>query len=241
MAVSARQASQPAEPLPAYSARRPNGARILRNLALLLVVAACAALLIRACVAHVDWVPTSSMQPTMFPNERIVSESLSQHLAGVQRGQVIVFAEPDDWSAPPTAQQSVVHRSLTWIGIAAPASGTVLVERVIGVGGDHVACCDAQGHIVLNGVPLIEPYVNGRTDQVRFSVDVPNNGLFVLGDNRGSSADSRYHLSQNAGSVTASSVQGHVVAILWPAARASIVSTPSLFANPAIAAGSGMQ
>ncbi|MGA0208385.1 MAG: signal peptidase I, partial [Candidatus Nanopelagicales bacterium] len=113
-------------------------------------------------------------------------------------------------------------------------SGDHLVKRVNGIGGDRVACCDADGRIVVNGVPLDEDYIIGPTDQVRFDVTVPEGGLFVLGDNRGDSRDSRYHLEDHDGAVPVANTVGRVVLVLWPFDRLAIETIPSIFGNPAL-------
>ena len=93
-----------------------------------------------------------------------------------------------------------------------------LLAGVIGVGGDHVRCCSTDGRIVLNGVPLTEPYIKpgDTTDDVRFDVVVPEDRVFVMGDNRNASADSRYHLNDNQGTVPEENVVGRVVLTVWP-------------------------
>jgi signal peptidase I len=108
-------------------------------------------------------------------------------------------------------------------------TGNDLVKRVIALGGDRVACCDSSGRIVLNGVPLDEEYIIGPTDQVRFDVEVPVGNMFVLGDNRGDSRDSRYHLNESDGSVPVDSIVGRVFLVVWPFDRASFVPIPSIF------------
>ena len=107
------------------------------------------------------------------------------------------------------------------IGIVPANSGNDLVKRVIGVGGDKVECCDPQGRIMLNGVGIDENYVkDGSTsDQVTFSVLVPENHIFVMGDNRGNSEDSRFHLDKNNGMVPESEVIGRVSLKVWPISR----------------------
>jgi signal peptidase I len=111
-----------------------------------------------------------------------------------------------------------------------------LVKRAIGIGGDNVKCCDAGGRIVLNGVPLVEPYLKppGSTDQVQFNITVPQGRVFVMGDNRGDSSDSRYHLTEENGTVPLTNIVGRVVYVIWPVANWSGAAIPDLFNNPAL-------
>jgi len=122
------------------------------------------------------------------------------------------------------------------------SSGDDLVKRVIGIAGDHVVCCNAQGQIVLNGVGLVEPYIksgNG-TDQVPFDIVVPPDSVFVMGDNRGSSADSRYHLQVNNGTVPIGNIVGRVVLKVWPLSQFGPLTIPDVpFGNPALNNQSG--
>jgi len=106
-----------------------------------------------------------------------------------------------------------------------------VVKRVIAVSGDRIQCCDANGRIIVNGVALDEPYIIGPTDQVRFDVTVGPEAMFVMGDNRGNSRDSRYHLDMDSGAVPVKNVVGRVMAILWPLSRIASVPVPNSFAQ----------
>jgi len=108
-------------------------------------------------------------------------------------------------------------------------SGQELVKRVIAVSGDRIQCCDARGRIIVNGVALDEPYVTGPTDQVHFDVTVGPDAMFVMGDNRANSRDSRYHLDRDLGTVPVSNVVGRVMAVLWPLTRIASVPVPAMF------------
>ena len=143
---------------------------------------------------------------------------------------------PTPEPAAPGAR-SYLRSALTFIGLIPSDSGQDLVKRAIAIAGDRVACCDEQAHIVLNGVPLVEPYVNGPTDQVRFDVVVPAASMFVMGDNRGNSRDSRYHLDVNNGGVPQADAVGRTVLTVWPFTRFGTHAIPEIFNNPAIAQG----
>jgi signal peptidase I len=111
------------------------------------------------------------------------------------------------------------------------------VKRAIGIEGDRVACCNADGHIVLNDVPLLEDYIIGPTNQVQFDVVVPKGSIFVMGDNRGDSRDSRYHLEVDNGAVPVDDVVGRVVSVIWPLNRIATVPIPDIYGNPQIQQG----
>ena len=191
--------------------------------------------LVRTFLVQAFFVPSGSMEQTLMPSDRIVASKMHTQISGVHRGEVVVFADPGGWLGPvaqPAGASAWVRRSLQFVGILPGDAAGHLVKRVIGTAGDHVKCCDANGRIVVNGVSLVESYLNpgDRTDQIVFDVTVPPSSIFVLGDNRSESADSRYHLVKNSGSVPVSDVVGRVVAIIWPWDRLTIVHVPAEFA-----------
>jgi signal peptidase I len=143
----------------------------------------------------------------------------------------VVFRDPGDWlDAAQKEPASGLAGVLEWVGLLPSNTGDDLVKRVIGVGGDHVRCCSTDGRIVLNGVPLTEPYVKpgDTSDDVRFDVTVPEGRIFVMGDNRNASADSRYHLNDNQGTVPVDNVVGRVVLTVWPFSAFSTHQVPEL-------------
>jgi|GEM_PF-249370 len=143
-------------------------------------------------------VPTDSMQPTIHPGSTVLAHKVSGSAVG--RGDVVVFNDP------------------TW--------GTSNeVKRVIGVGGDTVACCDKQGYVTVNGKSIHEPYLSsaqaggplvGSGATSSFSAKVPAGRLFLLGDNRLVSLDSRSHIEQLSGTVPESDVLARVEGTVWP-------------------------
>jgi signal peptidase I len=219
--------------------RRQSKGGVLRELVLIVGVALVLSVLVRTFVAQAFFVPSSSMEDTLLIQDRILVSKLSTQFGGVQRGEIVVFTDPSDWLPEPVevgGAKGALRSALTWIGLLPSDTGEDLVKRVIGIGGDHVVCCDAEERIVLNGVPLDEPYLKpgGGTAQVRFDVVVPQGRIFVMGDNRADSADSRYHLEEQQGSVPDGNVVGRVVAVIWPVSRWSGEPIPSIFENPAI-------
>lgn len=206
-----------------------------REIALVLVIAIVLSVIVRVVIAQAFSVPSPSMEDTLQPGDRIVAAKILTRVSGVSRGEIIVFRDPGGWlPAPPDdAGPGPVRRVLTFLGLYPSDSGSDLVKRVIGVAGDRVACCDAQGRIVLNGAPLDEPYLKPgvRTDQVVFDVVVPRGGVFVMGDNRAESADSRYHLDVESGSVPVEEVIGRAVVVVWPFERATVLGVPESLAS----------
>jgi len=212
--------------------------RGFREIVVIVVVALALSALIRAFLLQAFYVPSPSMEQTLRPGDRIIASKITTELSGVSRGEIVVFKDPGDWlpDPPPASDdwRSQIRRALTFIGVLPSDTGDDLVKRAIGIGGDRVACCDAEGRIVVNGVPLDENYIVGPTDQVRFDVTVPEDSIFVMGDNRGNSRDSRYHLDVNDGAVPEANTVGRVVLVLWPFDRFAVETIPSIFGNPAL-------
>lgn len=212
--------------------------RGLREVAVIVVVALVLSALIRAFLLQAFYVPSASMEDTLRPGDRIIASKVTTTISGVKRGEIVVFKDPGNWLPEPLPLaddwRTTLRQGLTFIGVLPSDSGDDLVKRVIGIGGDRVACCDAEGRIVVNGVPLDEDYIIGPTDQVRFDVTIPDDGMFVLGDNRGDSRDSRYHLDMNDGAVPVDNAVGRVILVLWPFDRLAIETIPSIFGNPAL-------
>jgi signal peptidase I len=193
--------------------------RFIKEIVIILVVALGLSFVVRTFIVQAFYVPSQSMENTLMPNDRILASKLSTRFGGVKRGEIVVFRDPGDWlDAAQKEPAGGLAGALVWIGLLPSNTGDDLVKRVIGVGGDHVRCCSTDGRIVLNGVPLTEPYIKpgDTTDDVRFDVNVPEGRLFVMGDNRNASADSRYHLNDNQGTVPVENVVGRVVLTVWP-------------------------
>lgn len=210
-----------------------------RELFIIVVVALLLSFFVRTFIAQAFFVPSGSMENTLQIQDRILVSKLSNHFGGVQRGEIVVFSDPSHWlpdPEPPAGIAGVLRNALMWVGLLPSDTGKDLVKRVIGIGGDNVKCCSPEGRIVLNGVTLVEPYLKppGSTDQVQFNITVPQDRVFVMGDNRGDSSDSRYHLDENSGTVPLSNVVGRVAYVIWPVSSWSGEPIPDLFSNPAI-------
>lgn len=188
------------------------------------VVVVLATLLIMGVVRH--WVvqryyiPSGSMENTIMPKDYVLASKLSPSLIEVKRGDIVVFNDSDRWLGDPQESDPASwEKVLVWVGLRADRSHQQLIKRVIGLPGDTVECCSKNGRLLVNGVEIDEPYVAAgqAPSQSIFQVTVPPGRLWVMGDNRGHSADSRSHQARPGdGTVPLSDVLGKAVAIAWP-------------------------
>jgi signal peptidase I len=196
---------------------------LLRELVTVVVTALILSVLVRTFLIQAFYVPSASMEDTLQENDRIIVSKVSTQFTGVNRGNVIVFHDPGGWLGEgfPNPYDTPVGRVLQAIGIVPANSRNDLVKRVVGVANDTVKCCDAQGRIEVNGEGVDEPYLKegSVTDQVTFEVLVPEGNVFVMGDNRGNSEDSRFHLDKNNGMIPLEEIIGRVAMRIWPLDR----------------------
>ena len=194
----------------------------------LLGLALITSIVVKAYFIQMFFVPSASMHPTLIENDRILVEKVSTWDGQVRRGDVVVFKDPGGWLGA-TPEPTGFQKVLSLIGLY--PEGGHLVKRVIGLPGERVACCDKKGRITINGDPLDESsYLPKGTapSQRQFTVRVPDNAIWVMGDNRSNSEDSRFHMSQpGRGSVPLDDVVGRVWAIVWPLERFDILPQPS--------------
>jgi signal peptidase I len=215
---------------------------VLRETLFLVVVAVVVAWLVRAFVAQAFFIPSGSMENTLLEGDRILVSKVGLWFGHVHRGDVVVFKDPGGWLPQgTTAGTPPVKRVLESLGLAPTPTEGDLVKRVIGVGGDHVVCCDNQDRVTVNGVPLDETYLfpgNSPSDSPvgvdgHFDVTVPAGYLWVMGDHRSVSEDSRAR-SPSKAMVPESDVIGRAVVIFWPVSRFHWISRPATFDNAAI-------
>jgi signal peptidase I len=200
-------------------------------------------LLITTFVAKPFSIPSGSMEDTLQVGDRVLVNRVVYHLRDIERGDVVVFDGTDSF-VPATAVESRNPGAavFAWVGQSVgviPPDGTDFVKRVIGIGGDRVACCDETGRVTVNGVPLDEAsylYPGDSPSDQSFDVIVPEGMLWLMGDHRSNSADSRAHLGDpGGGMVPESRVVGRVMNVLWPLNRISSVPVPDSFAAVATA------
>ncbi|MEU7006794.1 signal peptidase I [Streptomyces sp. NPDC046332] len=189
-------------------------------------------------------IPSRSMEPTLQVGDRILVNKLAYRFGDQpRRGDVVVFDGTGSFLQEAPEENPVtglLHGAAAALGLAEPAE-TDFVKRVVGVGGDRVVCCDQNGRLTVNGVPVEEWYVQlgDAPSKVPFDIVVPRGTLWVMGDHRSQSSDSRDHLGQPGGGVVpVEQVIGRADWIGWPFGRWSDVPETGAFDSvPAPAAG----
>lgn len=218
-----------------------------RELPVLIVVALALALLIKSFVVQAFYIPSESMEDTLLINDRVLVNKLVYHVRDIERGDIVVFSGVDSWDPEVKLEEpsNPIAAGLRWLGTA---FGVVpgekdYIKRVIGVPGDKVKCCDEQGRVTVNGVPLNEKsylYPGDEPSGREFEVTVPPDRLWVMGDHRSVSWDSRLHMGDpGGGTIPADKVIGRAFVIVWPFNRAKILPIPETFAQPALHAALG--
>jgi len=199
----------------------------------MLVLAILISLVVKTFFVQAFFIPSGSMEPVLHGcdtcvGDRVLVNKLTDQMGGVHRGDIVVFHDSNGWLghqfAPAPGLKTRFHDALTFIGLAPAASDTELVKRVIGVGGDTVE--GRGGEVYLNGTQLHETYVHpgDRPTEVDFKVTVPVDTLWVMGDHRSASGDSRFHQQgPGKGFVPVKDVAGRVIAIVWPPSRVSSI------------------
>ena len=219
----------PGRPGPSSGTTSRRGSALI-ELVVLVVLSLAVVAGVKQFVVQAFYVPSSSMEPTLDIEDRILVQKWSG--APYARGEVVVFEDPGGWLPGDDARvpSNPVTRGLEIVGLY-PTTGH-LVKRIIGIGGDRVACCDLVGRMTINGDPLDEPYLASREppSRLRFDVVVPDGKLWLMGDNRSASADSRVHLGDpGGGMVPESYVVGRVWRIVWPVSRWAGLERPPAF------------
>jgi signal peptidase I len=197
---------------------------------LLVGLALVTSIVVKTFLVQMFFVPSASMRPELIEDDRILVEKISSWDSAVERGDVVVFQDPGGWLGA-TPEPTGVQELLALVGLY--PDGGHLVKRVVGVGGDRVVCCDDAGRLTVNGAPLEESdYLRDGVDPSRraFDVTVPRDAVWVMGDNRANSQDSRFHLDgPGGGAVPIHNVVGRVWAIVWPTARFEVMERPGSY------------
>jgi len=224
---------------------------LLRELPVLLLIAFVLALVVKTFFVQAFFIPSGSMEQTLHgcpgcTGDRVLVNKVPYWFHDPEPGDIVVFKGPDTWTPEVTVKEpsNWLSGALLWLGRTvgvAPPSEDDFVKRVIAVGGQTVQCCDAQGRVTVDGKPLDEPYIfeNTPIEQRAFGpVTVPEGRLWVMGDHRSASADSKAHLGDKySGTVGVDDVIGKAALIVWPLNRFGLLDSPDI--QGADAAGIG--
>ena len=204
---------------------------IFRELPFLVVVALVVSLLVKTFIVQFFYIPSGSMENTLQVQDRVAVNRIPFLSNNISRGDVVVFRDPANWlpEASDSSSSPIIAKiktGLVAVGILPNPAKQYLVKRVIGVAGDHVVCCTKDGLLTVNGTPITEPYIfaGNVPSDMNFDVTVPKKKIWVMGDHRGASADSRFHQDDiNKGMVPLSRVTGRVFAVIWPLKNATYI------------------
>lgn len=210
----------------------------VREVVTIVVTALVISFLIKTFLAQAFWIPSGSMEDTLQVGDRVLVSKIQAGPMEVERGDIVVFEDPADWLPVQVSKDrgpvlNTVVSALQFIGVAPVSEGKHLIKRVIGVGGDTVECCDDDGRMSVNGQPLEETYLHPGDEPSRseFSVTVPQDHIWVMGDHRSNSQDSRSHDdgTGTTGSVPRDKVVGQAFVLLFPLSNTTWFSTPEIF------------
>ena len=210
---------------------------MVRESAIVIVLALFLSLIVKTWLMQAFYIPSGSMENTLLRGDRVIVNKLVPSPIDLKRGDVIVFEDPDQWLPPPvptsrTPLGGALNTALTFVGLLPSDEGNHLIKRVIGLPGDHVVCCDSSTKLTVNGVPLTEPYLfPGDAPSLQpFDITVPAGRVWVMGDHRSNSEDSRPHDQGSGGAkgtVPESLIVGRAVTVVWPVPRWAWMSNPA--------------
>jgi signal peptidase I len=224
---------------------------LLRELPVLLLIAFVLALVVKTFFVQAFFIPSGSMEQTLHgctgcTGDRVLVNKVPYWFGDPEPGDIVVFKGPDTWTpevdvAEPTNWFS---SAMLWLGRSvgvAPPSEDDFVKRVIATAGQTVQCCDPEGRVTVDGQPLDEPYIFENTpiqSRAFGPVTVPEGRLWVMGDHRSASADSKVHMGDRyGGTVGVDDVIGKAAMIVWPVSRFGLLDSPDIQGTEASAAG----
>ncbi|GAA4401266.1 hypothetical protein GCM10023168_10690 [Fodinibacter luteus] len=213
----------------------------VREVFVVVAMALVLSFVVKTWLLQAFFIPSGSMEDTLLVGDRVIVSKLTPGPVDLDRGDVVVFRDPGGWLdvAPPVERAGLsgaLHDALTFVGLLPAESEDHLIKRVIGLPGDHVVCCTEDRRLMVNDVELAEPYLKpgDLPSALNFDITVPDGHLWVMGDHRSDSEDSRFHdpsADGTDGSVPVDSVTGRAVAVVWPLDRAGWLSDfPKTFA-----------
>jgi signal peptidase I len=210
-----------------------------RELPILIVIALVLALLIKSFVVQAFWIPSGSMENTLEVNDRVLVNKVVYHTRSIHRGDIVVFDGSTSWDADePQPSENIFKKAIDELeGVVGVSDDPyIYIKRVIGLPGDHVVCCNTKGQVTVNGVALTEGsylHPGDSPSQTSFSVTVPAGDLWVMGDHRAVSYDSRGHMGDpGGGAIPVSGVIGRAFVIIWPPSRWGFLNIPATFEQP---------
>jgi signal peptidase I len=235
---------QPGEP--AQGPDKKKGRSFWRELPVLIVVALILTLVIKTYAIQAFYIPSGSMQNTLAIGDRVLVNKLVYDVRSIHRGDIVVFSGNGSWnpgSPPPSTNFFAKFGNSVTSMFGLSQGQNDYIKRVIGLPGDQVACCDAEGQVTVNGVPLTEQsylYPGNPPSETRFSITVPAGRLWVMGDHRDVSYDSRGHVGDpGGGTVPESAVVGRAFIVIWPLSQFHVLSIPSTFQQPMLNSSMG--
>ena len=215
----------------------------IKEFAIVVGMALVLSFIVKTWLLQAFYIPSGSMEDTLVLNDRVIVSKLTPGPVDLKRGDIIVFADPGQWlsETPPVKRgplATIVSETLTFVGLLPDNAENHLIKRVIGLPGDHVECCDEGGRITINGTAIKEPYLKpgDAASEQDFDITVPNGRVWVMGDHRSNSADSRAHDGPEndgtQGAVDERLIVGRAVALVWPLDHLTWLSNPTAtFAN----------
>jgi signal peptidase I len=221
--------------------KRQKRTSFFREFPVLIIIAFLLALLIKTFFVQAFWIPSASMERTLLINDRVLVNKLVYDFRDPRKGDIVVFngdgtgfESSETTVAPPSNPFARVMRDISGaLGLGAPSEKD-FIKRVIGVGGDTVACCDAQNRVLVNGKAINESYLFEDNAMKFGPVTVPKGYLWVMGDHRGDSQDSRFN-----GPIPVNKVVGRAFVRVWPLSRIGFLSAPNIYGagSPAVTGG----
>jgi signal peptidase I len=220
----------------------PRKGSLLRELPIIIISALVVSVIVKTFFVHFFFIPSGSMENTLQVGDRIAVNKLASYFSEIKRGEVVVFRDPAGWLGAPAESTDpkliqTIKSGLVMVGVLPDPAKQYLIKRTIGIGGDTVECCDTKGFLTVNSTSVNEPYIfaGNKPSTSDFKVTVPKGFIWVMGDHRGASADSRFHTDDiYKGMVPLSSVVGRAAFVVWPFSHVKFLSVGSDLSKVAV-------